>query len=423
MMFMATRANSEKLLKSSKFIEDVFHNDTRRMLEGGNADLSQNSATLVREGALQDQNGFQLLPLPDETSIEFLQYGVRLYQAAMGGDWSTIKMIERQSPSWIQAKITKGGETTLHIAAAAKHVEVVKKLVDIMSSDSLALTNKVGNTALCFAAVSGVVEIAKVMVEKNNELPNIRGSQGMTPLYMAVLLGHRQMVWYLLDVTDDNQLTDQDRIGLLTSSIHTDMFDIALHILNKNRTLAFLRDAKKETALHALARKPLKPASLQLSIWGLTTQWSCTNQEKMVEPQFAIQLTQNLWNEVIKLKEEDISNLIGYPWRLLFVAAKLGKVEFLTTLIQSYPDLIWKVDENRRTIFHIAILHRYEEIFQLIYEIGAVKDLIATFKDDHGNNMLHLAGKLAPPHRLNCVSGAALQMQREILWFKVIIAL
>ncbi|XP_056687852.1 ankyrin repeat-containing protein ITN1-like [Spinacia oleracea] len=197
--------------------------------------------------------------------------------------------------------------------------------------------------------------------------------------------------------------------------------DVALHILSKNRNLAFLRDAKKETALHALARKPLKPATHQLSIWGFTMQWSRINQETRAEPQASLQLTQALWNEVIKLKEEDISNLIGYLWRLLFVAAKLGKVEFLRTMIQSYPDLIWKVDKNRCTIFHIAIIHRHEEIFQLIYEIGAIKDLLATFKDDRGNNMLHLAGKLAPPDRLNTVSGAALQMQREILWFKVMI--
>ncbi|XP_021719643.1 ankyrin repeat-containing protein ITN1-like [Chenopodium quinoa] len=391
------------------------------MMEGEDGEPYPNLDTLAREGA---QLGSQLQPifLPDEASMEFLQYGVKLYQAAMKGDLLTIDMIKRQSPSWIRAKITKGGETALHIAAAAKHVEVVKKLVHFMSSDSLALTNKVGNTALCFAAVSGVVEIARVIVEKNVELPNIRGSQGMTPLYMAVLLGHRDMVWYLLDVTEDKLLTDQDRIGLLNSSINTDMFDVALHILDKNRNLAFLRDAKNETALHALAHKPLKPKAHQSSIWSVILErlMSSIYQEKRVEPQLALQLTQNLWGEVIKLKEEDISNLIGYPWRLLFVAAKLGKVEFLTTLIRSYPDLIWKVDENRRTIFHIAIIHRHEEIFQLIYEIGAIKDLIATFKDDHGNNMLHLAAKLAPPHRLNSVSGAALQIQREILWFKAV---
>lgn len=43
--------------------------------------------------------------------------------------------------------------------------------------------------------------------------------------------------------------------------------DVALHILSKHRYLALLRDAKKETALHALARKPLKTAYVQLNIW------------------------------------------------------------------------------------------------------------------------------------------------------------
>ena len=34
-------------------------------------------------------------------------------------------------------------------------------------------------------------------------------------------------------------------------------------------------------------------------------------------------------------------------------------------------------------------------------------------------NLLHLAGQLAPIHKLNLVSGAALQMQRELQWFQV----
>nr|GLL46216.1 uncharacterized protein LOC109168169 [Ipomoea trifida] len=38
--------------------------------------------------------------------------------------------------------------------------------------------------------------------------------------------------------------------------------------------------------------------------------------------------------------------------------------------------------------------------------------------DKYKNNVLHFAGKLAPPHKLNLVSGAALQMQRELQWFK-----
>ncbi|XP_041999798.1 ankyrin repeat-containing protein NPR4-like [Salvia splendens] len=40
--------------------------------------------------------------------------------------------------------------------------------------------------------------------------------------------------------------------------------------------------------------------------------------------------------------------------------------------------------------------------------------------DNQGNNLLHKCGKLAPPGRLNLVAGPALQMQRELQWFKEI---
>lgn len=38
--------------------------------------------------------------------------------------------------------------------------------------------------------------------------------------------------------------------------------------------------------------------------------------------------------------------------------------------------------------------------------------------DNFSNNILRLAGNLAPKDQLNRVSGAALQMQRELQWFK-----
>ncbi|XP_059440137.1 ankyrin repeat-containing protein ITN1-like [Corylus avellana] len=73
------------------------------------------------------------------------------------------------------------------------------------------------------------------------------------------------------------------------------------------------------------------------------------------------------------------------------------------------------------SIFHFAIKYRQESVFNLIYEIGASKDSLASYATENcKENMLHLAGKLAPPDRRNIVSGAALQMQRELLWFKEI---
>ncbi|KAJ0703580.1 putative ankyrin repeat-containing domain, PGG domain, ankyrin repeat-containing domain superfamily [Helianthus annuus] len=107
-----------------------------------------------------------------------------------------------------------------------------------------------------------------------------------------------------------------------------------------------------------------------------------------------------------------------YSSRVLFIAAEMGNTNFLVELIRKYPDLIWKVNDDNQTIFHIAIKHRHEGIYNLLYEIGAMKDLITPLKDLKNNNMLHLVGKIAKQKRLEDVSGVALQMQRELLWFK-----
>lgn len=136
----------------------------------------------------------------------------------------------------------------------------------------------------------------------------------------------------------------------------------------------------------------------------------------------AHQLVERMWKLVVKEPEPIVSELLRTPTRLLFDAASSGNVEFLVILIRAYPDLLWKVDEKNQSLFHIAALNRHESIFNIIYELGSIKDLIAAYKEvSTRNNMLHLVASLPPPGRLQIVSGAALQMQRELLWFKVIL--
>ncbi|KAF5469378.1 hypothetical protein F2P56_013458 [Juglans regia] len=96
-----------------------------------------------------------------------------------------------------------------------------------------------------------------------------------------------------------------------------------------------------------------------------------------------------------------------------------GNVEFLAKVLRTFPGLIWLRDERKRSIFHIAIMYRQENVFNLIYNIGAVKDYLVGNKDSDGNNMLHLAGML-PNHDQERLGAprANLQMQRELLWFK-----
>ncbi|KAH9624790.1 hypothetical protein KSS87_003733 [Heliosperma pusillum] len=102
--------------------------------------------------------------------------------------------------------------------------------------------------------------------------------------------------------------------------------------------------------------------------------------------------------------QESLSRLMTDPWRVLFGAVEVGNVEFVITLVSRYPDLIWKLDEKNRSIFHVAVQFRHESIFRLIFEIGAIKDLLVEYSDDEtGDTILHLAASLPSSDRLNCV--------------------
>uniref|UniRef100_A0A7N0U420 Uncharacterized protein n=1 Tax=Kalanchoe fedtschenkoi TaxID=63787 RepID=A0A7N0U420_KALFE len=248
--------------------------------------------------------------LSKEMKETYLKFSIPFYSAAIKGDWKTAKGICEVHPDIVQSRITREWETGLHIAAAARNLHFVKELVKLMTDADIALPNRINNTALCFAAASGIVEIAKEMVQRDQRF------------------------------------------------------------------------------------------------------------DKLARNSEALNLVPELWNLVLNLDDKDISNLIREPSPLLFVAIALGNVEFVKILLESYPDLIWKVDHRKRSIFHVAVWYRQESIFRIIYEIGAIKDFIALYDDSKNNNMLHMAARIAPANRLNIVSGAALQLQRELLWYK-----
>ncbi|KAM3694299.1 hypothetical protein ACJW31_07G047500 [Castanea mollissima] len=332
--------------------------------------------------------------------FQYLNSCVLLCQAAFKGNWQKAKALLDIYPDIVGKPITEWKDTALHIAAAANHPNFVKELLKLMEREDLELQNSYGQTALYFAAASGNVIIAEEMVKKNDKPTLIRPENEMkcTPLYIAALLGRREMVSFLFGKTPFEKLSCGDggeRIELLVATISNDLYDIALRIMKTDVQLATAKDINGKTALYELARKPYAIGSRS----QLSVSKRCLNSCK----------------EVRLLHGGQFSDHVK---TFLFEAAKMGNAELLIIVIRSYPDLIWKTDAKCGSIFHIAVLYRQETVFNLIYEIGAIKDMLLTYTDDEGQNILHLAGKLAPASRLNTVSGAALQMQRELLWFK-----
>lgn len=135
-----------------------------------------------------------------------------------------------------------------------------------------------------------------------------------------------------------------------------------------------------------------------------------------------LQLVNFLWLTILDNidSRRNIIDIISQPSKLLFDAAKVGNVGFLSELISAYPTLIWETDSENRSIIHTAVLYRHASIYNLIHEIGSIKDIIVTFVgEEDKNTLLHLAAKLAPLGQLELVSGAAFQMSLEISWFEV----
>ncbi|XP_031282079.1 uncharacterized protein LOC116140609 [Pistacia vera] len=119
----------------------------------------------------KDNSGKSPLPqdLPNNQSIN--EDFKKLYKAALKDEWNTAyKEVFKGDPlknsKYLTARISEKQDTALHIAVAAESSMFVKKLVNFMQKDDLAIKNGDGNTAFFLAAESGMVGFAKIMVEK-----------------------------------------------------------------------------------------------------------------------------------------------------------------------------------------------------------------------------------------------------------------
>ncbi|KAI9194431.1 hypothetical protein LWI28_005950 [Acer negundo] len=363
-------------------------------------DESASSSQLIHGPRNQDNDPIYNWPildlLPNINNGNKVQYNRKckpLYLAALNGNWEEARGLIEGDPSMVRTAITEGYETALHVATKAQQTDFVLNIMEHMNQQYLTLQNLRGDTAFCFAVATGNIQLVEVMRNKNPDLATLRGSGNMTPLYLAVLLGKEKMAWFLYDHTVE-YLTGEERARIFFQSIKTDLYDIAFRLLTEANGLAVTRDTDYDTALHVLARKPP-------SIFA--------------EGSLALMFAKYLWQVVTNKQNVDIKELIRHPSNLLFDATRMGNFPLLAEFIRLYPDMVFELDKNKRTIFHIAILHRHSSIFNLIHELGYVRELIATYVDAEKNTLLHMVAK--HPNQ-SLVSTTALEMQKELLLFK-----
>ncbi|GJZ32246.1 hypothetical protein Tco_0577682 [Tanacetum coccineum] len=82
-------------------------------------------------------------------------------------------------------------------------------------------------------------------------------------------------------------------------------------------------------------------------------------------------------------------------------------------LSQSYNIIDFK-NQQGHNIIQLAVINHSEKVYNLFYPIIKCTKSYSTMTDSSMNNLVHLAGRLAPLYVLSRTTGATLQLQREL---------
>ncbi|KAF5446454.1 hypothetical protein F2P56_032082 [Juglans regia] len=396
----------------------------------------------------------------------FSEYAT-LYEAVRSGDGHTAYIFLASHPDSVNAEITHLGQTALHVAVVAQQEHIVQTLVEQMLPEGLQIQDNEGLTALAETAIRGSLRMARCMISKNKHLVTIGNNWGLNiPLVLALRFERRQMALFLYSHTPLEELVPEkgsNGATVVTKAINTGNFDIALDLIMRCPRLSISLDTDNISPMSLLAgmsyvfpsgdRQPFwtrciyscirihrstvninyEEARLDIENNGEETtgpsqlKWDCYGIVKGLKHLYEMKLihlqSETLLFHMLEAIATELNDQVGAVGsgvaQAIFSAIRAGIFEFVFLVVRRNPELLWVRDSDRRNIFMSAVQHRREKIFSLMY--GLDQQMIKTItsaRDNFGNNILHLAGNLTDFTPLDHITGAALQMQRELQWFK-----
>nr|GMC75616.1 ankyrin repeat-containing protein NPR4-like isoform X3 [Ipomoea batatas] len=319
-------------------------------------------------------------------------------------------------------------DTALHVVAR-RHVSLsfAEKLVAKLPADNdeaLFLKNRKGLAPLHLAARYGNLEVAKILVQKNSKLLYNTSAADLLPIHYAArnTLNSVDVYRYFFSVTKDNEDGEANPYEgpsgatILVNLIKSKFYVVAKELVDKYSDLTRHQTLDKETSpLEAIVKYDCPIFNKTTIHWLLS---KIIVQEKMLMHERAVKLLKCLCDKLESLNGTQVASLAK---KAIIEAAYLDIEEVVQNIVEAYPTTAYYQDKSGRNILHIAVENRCINVFNLVCGPGRTSVLMHDLvdeRDNNGNNVVHLAGKLTPPHKLNLVSVAALKMQRELQWFK-----
>ncbi|KAK6940771.1 Ankyrin repeat [Dillenia turbinata] len=188
-----------------------------------------------------------------------------LFQALMKGGMKEVVDLYKTSNAVRKEKITRSGDTALHIAISNGEEDVVEKLVRVIGQGSeavatLNVANEKGNAALHFAPSVGNKRMRECIVNSNNkpkELLEARNKEGETPFFLAALHGKKEAFLFLHDAYGKDERSKYYRRNNGDTILHCAIADEYFVRIASNNVITLLRNfIRGITPLHLLASKP-----------------------------------------------------------------------------------------------------------------------------------------------------------------------
>lgn len=396
-------------------------------------------------------------PCNSETSDPFQD----LFRAAHRGDWAATITILQCDPSLRIATLNVELENVLHVAVGTgMTTNYVQKLICEMQEGELKNVDVYGQTPLMVATIIGNISAAKMLVQKNPYLLYVSDIDGLLPVHRAAQYGQKDMLLYLLKVTSsDNPCPYAYESGakLLAKIIEAEFYDVATSLIRSFPQLideSYTASHNITPPLTMLATNPCAFICMglfrRLIYACIPTKWylrydhfsigsAKRGEEYQLEqsrcPPGAVRFITSLIQHIrpTKSKRDQAIQLVNCLTKhasksphlsydmfkeVFLLAAENGIVEIVEELAETFPNILWVKNPDEQNIFQVAVLCRHRRVYNLVYRIAKDKRYKTRDPDKNGNNILHMAGKLAPLHRLDLISGAALKMKYELQWFK-----
>ncbi|KAL6269103.1 hypothetical protein ACE6H2_026014 [Prunus campanulata] len=373
------------------------------------------------------------------------------YRWAMYEDWERLRRYYKDNPTEVLYPLTTYNDNALHLVAFAGRMDVLQFLIALirepqMLRRALTMKNSHGNTTLHEVAPSGNLEAAVLLVDLDNNVRDelavmkddvsnegvldIRNQLGETPVYRAASFGHTKLVQYLVKKVGHINIMphlqrSSDQTSILHSAVIGQNFETALWLLKEYPDLADKKESNGLTSLQLLAQMPsVFQAKFRKSIWKMLI-YKCPGSrmmfEKMQNEKSLLELTHLLIEKDyswMTSREDDVRRDDDRNYTPLLIAARNGISEIVKKMLELHPQSVEAHDiDEQQNILHVAIMHRWLEIFKLIKKSKSITSRMAMKIDNNGNTILHQAATMryysADTQRLG---GPALQLQDELRW-------